>query len=233
MPFKKKTTRTRRRRTTRVPRGIPGRSSTSRYITTSDVRNGIGIPAKKYVKLHYSDSNVMATGDQWKIKINDILDPDAAIGGHQPLGFDQWSTYYGRYTVLGAKYKFRMQWEENPSASTPMQFAVVLDRDGTATNTMSYLAERNHGGGNVVLPANSNSTRELSGTYNTKKFFGITDIMDNHSVGSDIASSPSWLAYLILSAKSANITGLGVDCVVLVDIEFSVVWTEPRDIAQS
>lgn len=44
------------------------------------------------------------TAFQW-FRNNSIYDPDGTGIGHQPLGYDQWSQFYGRYRVIGAKYR--------------------------------------------------------------------------------------------------------------------------------
>jgi len=39
----------------------------------------------------------------WSFCGNSLYDPDAQVGGQQPSGFDQWSTLYRHYRVIGAK----------------------------------------------------------------------------------------------------------------------------------
>lgn len=40
-------------------------------------------------------------------RANGLFDPDSALGGHQPSGFDFWSQKYDRYVVLGSKITIR------------------------------------------------------------------------------------------------------------------------------
>ncbi len=44
------------------------------------------------------------TGDK-VINANSLYDPDAAIGGHQPTGFDQLMGLYKYYRVMSAQFK--------------------------------------------------------------------------------------------------------------------------------
>lgn len=62
-----------------------------------------------YVKLIYT-TNVSITSTLgspafYTFAGNSLFDPDITGVGHQPLGFDQWSTFYNKYTVYGSKIK--------------------------------------------------------------------------------------------------------------------------------
>lgn len=64
------------------------------------------VPDKIVVKLPYS--SLVTFGDALGVQdyifnLNSIYDPDRTGVGHQPLGYDQWSAFYNRYRVIGAK----------------------------------------------------------------------------------------------------------------------------------
>lgn len=68
------------------------------------------VPDKLVVKLPYSTQITFgdALGVQdYIFNLNSIYDPDRTGVGHQPLGYDQWNTFYNRYRVLGAKVTVR------------------------------------------------------------------------------------------------------------------------------
>jgi len=60
------------------------------------------------VKLNYAATVGYATAGgiatQTFITQNSLRDPDARVGGHQPLWFDQWGAIYTNYRVKGWKY---------------------------------------------------------------------------------------------------------------------------------
>lgn len=69
-----------------VPLGLPKKQvATLRYFETVTLNAGIGVIA----------SNVF--------RANSLFDPNVAVGGHQPRGFDQWMAFYGKGIVLGSK----------------------------------------------------------------------------------------------------------------------------------
>jgi hypothetical protein len=63
----------------------------------------------KYITLRYSEvanfTLATVTGTQALFRLNSIFDPNAAVGGHQPYGYDQMAALYNRYRVLACRWK--------------------------------------------------------------------------------------------------------------------------------
>lgn len=82
-----------------------GKKTTVSSLLASSVR-----PNRLLVKLPYSDfySKIFtSTGPQGQTQawnLNSIFDPDRTGVGHQPLGYDQWATFYNRYRVFKVAY---------------------------------------------------------------------------------------------------------------------------------
>lgn len=63
------------------------------------------VPDRLILRMKYIDNIVLSgTGGASRMfRLNSIYDPDTAITtGHQPLGYDQWSTFYTKYRVFKA-----------------------------------------------------------------------------------------------------------------------------------
>lgn len=89
-----------RRRFVRKSKYTKGGSGLVRALKT------LTVPDKLIVKLPYS--TLVTFGDalgvqDYVFNLNSIYDPDRTGVGHQPLGYDQWSAFYNRYRVIGAK----------------------------------------------------------------------------------------------------------------------------------
>jgi len=61
------------------------------------IQKQIGMSNKQIVKLRYA-SNTRLTGGCIKftrtsVRLNGLFDPDFSLGGHQPMGFDEWSAF--------------------------------------------------------------------------------------------------------------------------------------------
>lgn len=63
----------------------------------------------KYITLRYTETFnftlATATGTQSLFRLNSIFDPNSAVGGHQPYGYDQLAALYNRYRVLSCHWK--------------------------------------------------------------------------------------------------------------------------------
>ncbi len=90
-----------------------------------------------YVTLRYAEpisTSVLTTaGSNQVFRLNSIFDPNAAVGGTQPYGYDQLATLYNRYRVLKTKYKVIF------AAATSGYNAVVVPSNGALNPVVSDL----------------------------------------------------------------------------------------------
>lgn len=66
------------------------------------------VPDRLVTRLSYNDNIPLVKNtlgyQVWNCRLNSIYDPDyAIIAGHQPLGYDQWNSFYQNYRVYKAK----------------------------------------------------------------------------------------------------------------------------------
>ena len=54
---------------------------------------------------NFSLSNAANPNSQANWNLNSIWDPNAALGGHQAAGCNQWGQFYNRYRVIGVKVR--------------------------------------------------------------------------------------------------------------------------------
>lgn len=95
-------------------------------------------PDVMQVQLHYNAQKSAAGGgalpiDDYVFRGNGCFDPDFAVGGAQPLGYDQWSAFYRRYRVRGSKITVRCS---NNAAIDATAYIVAM-------NTSSGIVDRN------------------------------------------------------------------------------------------
>lgn len=151
-----------------------------------------GFPDRKMVKLRYVDSDVTLDAGAGLVQsktfsCNSLFDPDITSVGHQPMGYDQWSAIYQRYTVLSAKITVR----NNPigvSNVNPFYFGVTIDvPDGLGVSSFSSINNlleskysQGYKTGGVVASANNNKyTFPYCVKYwSAKKMFGLKNVND-------------------------------------------------------
>ncbi len=97
-----------------------------------------------FVRMPMVTQNTLSiTGETDKflaIHLNDAFDPEAAIGGQQPLGYDQFKALWQQYEVIGCKWKveFRRTGQNNLFAAGFCH--AWVDDDATSQyNDLSWL----------------------------------------------------------------------------------------------
>lgn len=100
------------------------------------IRQPSSLPDRLYVKLRYREqlSWTQLSGDLGDnvYRGNSCFDPDLTGTGGQPLGFDQWSTFYGYYTVLGSKIEVSSMHNGGGSGANMARVGIVPTNISTA-----------------------------------------------------------------------------------------------------
>lgn len=206
----------------------------------------VGFPKSTMVKLRYvGNSSINPTAANiagFSIRANSCYDPDPAVGGHQPLGFDQWSQFYNHYVVVGAKITAYFTYSKDTTGSNASAYAfgIYLSDDNVITNlTFSGMAEQGLTKwrikpASMLATVNNDASPKIVSKFSAKKFFNITNITDNTSrLGASINANPTEEAYFhIWGGDPAGTSDLpSLDVTYMVD--YLVIFSEPRELIQS
>lgn len=145
-----------------------------------------------------------------------IFDPDFTFGGHQPLGHDQWATFYGRYKVLNCRIEVEVS-NRLTSTTDPCMFVLAAQQSSTTT-TVTDLAEQPYAK-QCLIQSGETTPRKLSMSMDTKYFEGYpTDDIDfTAAFGADPVRD--W--YYVVGLKNAN-GGVNVNTNVIVKLIYKV-----------
>lgn len=200
-------------------------------------RFGSGFPAQRIVKLKYIEHNylsVPATAESFASRTyrsNSIYDPVVAAGGGQPLGYDQWLTFYDHYCVVRSKITVRFHPFGGDDNSAKMAILVLAD-DTSISAGVSSLIQVNHVQFKSLHPRKVTDT-VLKRTYNAKKWFNIKDVKDNLlRLGAAFNANPSEGAVFHVCCGSV----FGVTAyqqAFTVCIQYTVLLSEPRELSIS
>ena len=222
-----------RRRTTRVPRGMA-------LIPTTQKPGFKGHPFGKkfYTKLKYNEAHVIAASStnnfatSYKMRLNSLYDPNLTGIGHQPRGFDQLMTIYEKYTVVAAK----MTVCYITNNSTPQVVGLrLVDGNETAISDKKVALENGDSSWKYMARFDSNSKVILSRRVNVKKFFNQNTIVGTDKFTLDANENPALDDAVVGELWVAPIDPNTAHGQVLVDIniEYTCVFTEPKDLPQS
>lgn len=201
---------------------------------------GLGFPKSKLVKLRYCTSvslnSGVATVSKNSFRANGLYDPDQTGTGHQPIYFDVFQLLYDHYTVLGARCTASFG-VTSTNAGTAI-IGIMLNDDSAydGGTTVNDYVESGKGTWKVLTMGSSSSKMENSVSMNmsTKKWFGVKNPVDSDGLrGICNSGNPSEEVYFIVYTGSVNPATDAAALDVLVVIDYIILFTEPRDIAQS
>lgn len=202
----------------------------------------IGFPRSKVVKLRYVQQINLDAGASTLVSrafsCNGMFDPDFALGGHQPMGFDQWMSFYNHYTVIGAKCTAQF------SGNSPVQIApayvgviVTAGANDLLATTQEEMWEQGRTKRPGIAGFVGTSDRRGAGgkihtkTFSHKKFFGVPVAGQSQYRGND-ATNPSEQAWFQIYASAIGGNDPGV-LSVLVTIEYIALLTEAKVLPSS
>lgn len=201
------------------------------------IRNqGFGFPATKVIPMRYCETVTLSaaagTMAKYVFRANSIYDPNYTGTGHQPSGHDQWSAFYGRYTVIGAKMR-AYNTDSAVSQAYPFVYGIQLNTDlATVASQYDVIIEQ---GRDKFSFHNSNYDRKrgVMKGYSPKRFFNLTNIKDNMLThGSHFGANPTEEALFTLWAQDqAKSNAVGNNFVVIID--YMVLLSEPLNLPQS
>lgn len=196
-----------------------------------------GFPSKKLVKLRYVDTGINLDAPsggmaQVAFRANSVFDPYEPLGGHQPMGFDQWALIYNKYTVLGSRITVKY----NPLAvsnSIPGRYGVLMATDTVGTSaftTINNLLESKLVGKNVKFYGSYDATTRpssVSKNFSAKRFFGKVNVVDGSANTATITANPGNEAFFIVwVAAMANAQNPTV-ATFTVHIDYIVQFSDP------
>lgn len=180
-------------------------------------------PAVKYAKLTYvAHENVNGPGVNnivvKEYRINGMYDPEVALGGHQPMGFDEMMTQYEKFTVLKAHVEL-----ENQSVVAYKSLFMVLMREQTpgdatamyASSGLSNLFEREGTSQTLCVTTGEYqaSARKVDMWCDMSKYTGKSykDLIGDYGYQGDVNNDPNQQQYVAVvvfnpqgSDQSAN-----------------------------
>lgn len=193
-----------------------------------------GVPAQRRVTMRYNDTvNVTCTSgilSGHSFIANGIYDPDITGTGHQPMGRDTYATLYQHYVVESARISIQ-SFARNIDA--PVIVGVyVHDQTGLGYVDSSGFIESQKGTWLCQSIHQSKNSKALRTNYNAKRFFNLKDVKDNVArIGAAIGSNPTEQSIFSLWFQTKD--GSTQNQYFNVTIDYTVIFSEPKDIAQS
>ncbi len=161
--------------------------------------------------------------------LNSLFDPDAAVGGHQPRGFDQLAALYNRYRV------YRVRWQIDVAHSTGLTtnsaaLLATLPTNGTTPGDFNSVVENTF---STVKPFNPATVCTIRGAIDLPKLNGKTPqaYMSDDTTGALVTSSPTEV--ILLNVAILATQGTAEDFAMHTSLWFDSEFSDYKNPAQS
>lgn len=197
------------------------------------------MPASQVVTMRYADAVTFDAGvgttayNSWNAM--GCYDPYIAVGGHSPMGFDNFMAFYEHFTVLSSKMNCWVQTEGLTAADGVTLVTQVSDDVAAPGTTINAVIEQNKASYKYLTNGQGSMSTGCTNTYyNAKKFHGVTDVNDNEGLRGTSTADPTGATavfHVAVGGFSPSDNPDIVRCRVL--IEYKVLLTTLKDLAQS
>lgn len=197
-----------------------------------------GFPKSTAVKLRYVeaisiDPPIGAVG-HYTFRANSVFDPNNTGVGHQPMGYDQWSVFYNHYVVVGSKITITTTANSGPGVGMLLTGVVLTDTPATFTDFTEMMEQGLAKTQKQSVHLNAQRPKSLSKGFSAKKFFNVTNVLDNVSrLGANTGVNPTEVAYFSVFAANSKASADQTVVDFVVTVEYIVVFSEPRELEQS
>jgi len=205
------------------------KSHEARMIPGVDGHKIFGFPNSIITKVRYCMTGTLtstAGSSSYQVfAANGLYDPDTTGAGHQPLYYDQYTTLYNKYTVIGSIIKV----EVSNGTTSPFLVTLVGDDDATISTTPFTRMEQNNSTF-ALLPPIGGGTRVLVGTFEPLMAFGV-ETKDDGASSTDVGANPTegWNYALVVNTIDSASQTMYYTC----EIEYTVKFSELKTPVQS
>jgi hypothetical protein len=200
-------------------------------------RAGGGMPLSLHTKLRYHESFSLNPGAGTFAaafyRANGLFDPTVAVGGHQPSGFDQLMQFYNHFTVVGADATLNAC----VTGGTNIQnlFGIKIQPTAAiAAGSTDALLETDQ----CIWRLNGYPgapTEPVRVKLDISKYFRRTpeEMINTEPYRGDAATDPVEQVYFACFLAAAAAADDPASTTMRIDILYDVVFSEPKELAQS
>jgi len=169
------------------------------------------------------------TGSEYAISLNGLFDPEFTAVGHQPRGFDQMTAMMRKYCVYKVDVQVRVV---NHNLTAVCMMNVRPSGGGyNLNNKLPYQESENA----TVAYIEADRANSFTQSYYLADIEGVSRgaIYTDDKYSALATANPALNAYMSVACGSANGTGGGVNCTVMVSLVYHTRWSERINLAIS
>lgn len=191
-----------------------------------------------YCKLKYTERLLYTPGvnfTNWiwiTYRANSLFDPNFAVGGGQPTGFDQWTNFFSKYRVTACKMTVHFHNSQTDTTYWALHATLASSPDTVFANYQPENLPNTRFTRTVPYIATSEIRgKKLSMYMTTKKMYPNRDTKLEEGFSSDYSTNPNLPWYFVFAGCTA--AGVGVATRLIIQMKFYTVFSQRFEIAES
>lgn len=195
------------------------------------------LPSHQTVTMAHTGSGTitegsLAAGGTFSLSLNSLYDPVVAIGGTQPIPFDQWSAMFNRFRVIHCKLTVEYTSLILPAGASQAGFSLCAI-DALPTDTRAWAIQPYTRTKMMSLNTAINGYCKLSYSVNPWEILGLTrqQYMDDMDYSHSASGNPARLLYAIM--WTVGISGSPSSIAYTYFIDYTVEVSERNPLSRS
>ncbi len=218
----------------RQRRGRQARVRKKYPLVISKVPGTLGLSVKQTLK--YCDTiqlvSTINTPATYSYIANDCYDPQSALGGHQPIGFDQMMAFYNHFTVTNARIKVTFVPEGSSATQSNAIVGIELSGNSTPTTAINDIYEQGRSNYRVTTFRNEEAM-VVKKSVNLSNFLGQNVLDEDANAGTASGRPAEQVHFHIFVMQMDPAVNQSGNITALVEIEQDVVFHEPKPLVGS
>lgn len=164
-------------------------------------------------------------------RLNGPYDPEVAVGGGQPAGYDQYVLIYNQQRTIRANVHVRFS---DPGAANYLCGYRVRRSSATSSSGLTYAQFMGLPWTQIApLSTAGLKTREFTFSVVPSDIFGMTQeqLIDDPNFASAVSTTPTNQVYLEVCALNAY--GVAISATVEVRVEYEIIFSQPKTLVDA
>lgn len=182
----------------------------------------------KYVTtFQFALGTIASAPTSFQFRANSLYDPEVALGGHQPYGYDQLSAMYQKLVVISSSCNatFNM----GSIATYTGQCGINVAEPGAPSTNRDTLMESQYSVWKQWLSVNGPVT--LKNNFDSAQYFDVKDLTESDDIVTAVTTNATRQAYFNVWACPDGTIANVITCTV--EISYDVLFFEPAEVASS
>lgn len=200
------------------------------YLNSMGLGPSIVCKTRYMVQSNDINPGTVGTSSEVFISCNGLYDPEPAVGGNQPIGFDEMMAFYQKYTVLGAKITVDFM---NLDGSNPQLVGIRIADDSAIITDVRRIIEQGRCVHTLLQSYQTgNAHKRMTMGVNPATFLGYGRPKNDDTLQGDDSNNPTSECFFGIFAAGQGAVDPNV-CRVSAVVEYTVRYTEPRELVRS